>query len=355
MHANLVLLANLLALANPAMHANSGVGSCSCGCGCTPTRGCGVAETASADLAAPPTLSSVEWTPEEPELWRGRQYSRPAVDSHVLVLDTGLAPDAIGGKISGVHARSKEAWGPTKKKLPPPKPDTDNRDPHDANNDDWLDPVAGHGTFIAGIIARLAPGAEVAVGKVLENTGEGDDADIAFRINAVIQAGQRPDILVLSCSCYSENDNAPLGLASAVARIQALGTVVVAAAGNDGSCRVTWPAALPGVISVGALGPDGPAEFSNWGSWVKACAPGVDVVGSFYNGVDEHDDENPKSSDFQGWARWSGTSFAAPIVAAAIAREQSLYGISAVEAADRVVHDRRLYRIPGMGTVVNVH
>lgn len=88
---------------------------------------------------------------------------------------------------------------------------------------------------------------------------------------------------------------------------------------------------------------------------MKACAPGVDVVGSFYNGVDEHDDENPKSSDFQGWARWSGTSFAAPIVAAAIAREQSLYGISAVEAADRVVHDRRLYRIPGMGTVVNVH
>lgn len=44
-----------------------------------------------------------------------------------------------------------------------------------------------------------------------------------------------------------------------------------------------------------------------------------------------------------------------PIVAAAIAREQSLYGISAVEAADRAVHDRRLYRIPGMGTVVNVH
>ena len=62
------------------------------------------------------------------------------------------------------------------------------------------------------------------------------------------------------------------------------GIVVVASAGNDGVCRPAYPAAFDGVVSVAALGPDGPAPFSNWGSWVRACAPGVDVASTFYIG-----------------------------------------------------------------------
>ena len=83
--------------------------------------------------------------------------------------------------------------------------------------------------------------------------------------------------------------------------------------------------------------------------------PGVDVISNFFDDVDKHDDHNPATADYHGWARWSGTSFAAPIVAAAIAREVSLYGISAQAAADRVVHDKRLFRMPNLGTVVNMH
>ncbi|MDO9175613.1 MAG: S8 family serine peptidase, partial [Actinomycetota bacterium] len=139
------------------------------------------------------------------------------------------------------------------------------------------------------------------------------------------------------------------------ARIQAKGTLVVAAAGNEATCRVSWPSALPGVIAVGALGPDGPAPFTNYGSWVTACAPGVDIVSRFFDGVDVHDDGDPATADFRGWAKWSGTSFSAPIVAAAIAREASLYGISIVDAVQRVIFDPRLFRIPGLGTVVNLH
>ena len=55
------------------------------------------------------------------------------------------------------------------------------------------------------------------------------------------------------------------------------------------------------------------AEFSNTGDWVDACAPGVDVVSSFVRlrpGSGERD---------YGFARWSGTSFATPQVAAEIA------------------------------------
>lgn len=267
----------------------------------------------------------------------------------VVVLDTGLAPTSIGGAIPHVTKMTDEEWGPTK-----PGVDTDNIDLPDADGNKWLDVVAGHGTFIAGIIARLAPQAAVTVGKVLECTGEGNDADLAWRINRLADTGGT-DILSLSCSCYTDNDEAPIGLKQAIERIQQGGTLVVAAAGNEATCRVSWPSALPGVIAVGALGPDGPAPFTNFGDWVNACAPGVDIVSRFFDGIDEHDDGNPATADFRGWAKWSGTSFSAPIVAAAIAREAGQYGISVAAAADRVVYDKRLYRIPGLGTVVNIH
>jgi subtilisin family serine protease len=131
--------------------------------------------------------------------------------------------------------------------------------------------------------------------------------------------------------------------------------VVVASAGNDATSRPAYPAAQPGVIGVAAVGPAGPAPFTNYGSWVTACAPGVDVVSHFYTGIDEHDDHDPATSDFRGWAKWCGTSFAGPIVAGAIAREAGIYGISVAAAVERVVNDERLLRLPGLGTVVNVH
>ena len=296
-------------------------------------------------------------TGKHPELLRNPHWL-PGEPCSIVVLDTGLAPVSLGGGLPRVLAHTPQPWGPTKyDPAVPTAPHfdpTDNLDYPDMDHNDWLDPVAGHGTFIAGLLSRLAPHSDVTLGRVLENTGEGDDADIAYRVNQLVDEG-RPHILVLSCSCYTEGDVAPLALSQAIARIQHEGTVVVAAAGNDSTCRVAWPAALPGVIAVGALGPSGPAPFTNFGSWVTACAPGVDVISNFFDGVDKHDDKNPATADYRGWARWSGTSFAAPIVAAAIAREVSLYGISASAAAERVVHDKRLFRMPDLGTVVNLH
>ncbi len=137
--------------------------------------------------------------------------------------------------------------------------------------------------------------------------------------------------------------------------LQALGVVVVASAGNDAMSRPVFPAALPDVVGVGAFGPSGPASFTNFGPWVNACAPGIDLVGVFFSWSDQ-----PAHLQFRGWAIWSGTSFAGPIVAAAIARLTMSapllfnHAITAADAKQRLLDPPWLLRIPDLGTVVNL-
>ena len=57
------------------------------------------------------------------------------------------------------------------------------------------------------------------------------------------------------------------------------------------------------------------------------AAPAVDVVSTFFTHFDEDIDGFIRS--YRGWARWSGTSSAAPKVAAAIAQDMYLHGGSA--------------------------
>ena len=196
----------------------------------------------------------------------------------------------------------------------------------------------------------------MAVDRVLSTFGHGDDADIAAVIDAIPDA-DLPDIMNLSFSGYTEDDQPLLATTEALRRVVARGTVVVASAGNDLSCRPAWPAALPEVVSVGALGMAGPAWFTNFGPWVRACAPGVDVVSRFFvpkGGDPTTLPTDGDGDDFDGWASWSGTSFAAPAVVGALAARMTTTGCSAVEAVAAVVDDPHLLRIPGLGTVVNV-
>jgi subtilisin family serine protease len=51
-----------------------------------------------------------------------------------------------------------------------------------------------------------------------------------------------------------------------------------------------FPAALPSVVSVGALDQSGRADFSNFGGWVDCCAPGVDVVSTFFSSATDEVD-----------------------------------------------------------------
>jgi len=76
-----------------------------------------------------------------------------------------------------------------------------------------------------------------------------------------------------------------------------------------------------------------PADFTNHGAWVDVCAPGVMLRSSYVKGTWQASDG---ARVFERGARWSGTSFAAPLVAAEIARRQVLAGGSrtARQAAD---------------------
>jgi subtilisin family serine protease len=111
------------------------------------------------------------------------------------------------------------------------------------------------------------------------------------------------------------------------------GTTIVAAMGNErrwGS-PVSYPAAIPGVIAVGATNLDDTvAIFSNRGNHISLCAPGVAIWSTLptYPGQTEFDAASgPDGSWLPGtphrretnYDAWPGTSMASPHVAAAAA------------------------------------
>jgi subtilisin family serine protease len=85
--------------------------------------------------------------------------------------------------------------------------------------------------------------------------------------------------------------------------------VVVAAAGNAGGIDIAFPARYSDVLGVTAVDGTGrKPPFASAGSAVSLVAPGVSVLGAM-----------PMDLSASGTARWSGTSFAAPLVAGAAA------------------------------------
>ena len=227
----------------------------------------------------------------------------------------------------------------------------DDEDEPDDDGGGRLDIQAGHGTFISGVIRQQCPDARIHHRGVLTSYGDGDDASIVAAIErAKADSEHHFDIVVMAFGAYATAGDPPPA-ATAVERL--LGdSLVVASAGNDATSRPTYPAALPGVVAVGALDRAGRAAFSNFGPWVDAATPGVDVVSTFFDDVDDRDEQGELREQYRGWARWSGTSFAAPKVAGVIAQELYLHGGTAHEAWARI-RSRAGFRIPDLGVLVN--
>jgi len=198
----------------------------------------------------------------------------------------------------------------------------------------------GHGTFVAGVVRAMAPKAEVIVKGFLPNGGAVYESAIAAKLDSAMD--EMPDIISLSAGCTTRYNLNLMGFEVFYEnRLRFYkGTVLVAAAGNDGNRGPFWPATFPWTISVGALDQTGVrANFSNFGSWVDVYARGVDMVNAYPVGTYAYTEPPNVGLTFTsaGLASWSGTSFATPLVAGLIAARMSKTGESAQHAAEALL------------------
>ena len=204
---------------------------------------------------------------------------------HVVVIDTGLShhPD--------MHAEY-EAIDVTG--------EGDPRDRH------------GHGTFIAGQILTLAPGAQLTAVRIFDRHGRATRSGVIKALDTALQLA--PDFVNMSFGGPLKDPISRLYLD----RLHDRGTTLVAAAGNSGPDpdTIIYPARFPQVIAVGACDFDGRlASFSSRGAPGAApekpdlVAEGVGIVSW------ASPDGSMGSPERVGFCRASGTSFACPIVA----------------------------------------
>ena len=246
----------------------------------------------------------------------------------------------------------------------------------------------GHGTHVAGIMVALqnnstgvsgvSTGNVVAV-KALDAQGTGTNFDIAKAIKfcadrsdiSVINlslGGPAPSAAIESALLYATTPtteivpgNPPLpGCATTASCVYGKGKLVVAAAGNNNSQTVTYPAAysidtdFPNyrILSVGATGKlvSGDIDYacrantSNYGNWVTVAAPGLDIYSTtpwdkpFYQNYYQH---TSTRYDYQ-----SGTSMAAAFVSASAARRMGYKPLETNEQVGRAIVAPQLLGLP---------
>ncbi len=184
----------------------------------------------------------------------------------------------------------------------------------------------GVGAGPDGVIG-VAPKAEllsVSVWLGSENpSGKNIDDQIPAAVKWAVDNGAK----VINMSLGSTSTAWPQSWDDAFAYAEAKDVVIVAAAGNrkSGNEQVGAPATIPGVLAVGGLDRDGTAsvDSSSQGISIGVSAPAEDLAGGLPGG---------------GYAQWSGTSGAAPIVAGVAALIRSKYpDMSAAQVVNRII------------------
>jgi thermitase len=290
-----------------------------------------------------------------------------SVKVRVAVIDTGIAPDL-----------RRDGW------LDSITRTSDNKDHLDDVpdlGDGRLDYTSGHGTFTMGVVQQVAPGCEIVAYRFTRGDGLGTAKDVA---EAMIRAAEdaytaAPDdgtqirlIINASVGAPAVDGQPPIALRDAVQHISEKfpDVLIVASAGNTGTEQRMYPAGFakrwPGdwwgfdnVVAVGALKHDlEPAGFSNHGSWVTCSSIGVGVVSTFVPGrVPSEPRDDVPDEIFEPepgpWALWSGTSFSAPQISAAVARWcYENPGVTPKEALKQIFRNRPKKR--GYGRILKL-
>ena len=188
----------------------------------------------------------------------------------------------------------------------------------------------GHGTHVAGTVAGsgaasegrykgVAPGAQLLVGKVLDNRGNGDESSVIAGMEWA--AAQGADIVSMSLGADTEEAGDPISEA-VDALTDSSGALFVISAGNSGPGRgtVSTPGIAGKALTVGAFDKqDRLADFSSRGPTAggalkpEITAPGVGIVSARAAGTQM----GPVVATH--YTALSGTSMAAPHVSGAAA------------------------------------
>ncbi|MCD6591236.1 MAG: S8 family serine peptidase, partial [Candidatus Aenigmarchaeota archaeon] len=161
------------------------------------------------------------------------------------------------------------------------------------NDDDDPMDENGHGTYVSGIVTKIAPDTKIVAVKTFDSNGVGYESDIVAGIDYCIQHKDEYNISVILMAfgggeynetCFCDSNLVANESNFAVSR----GIFAVAASGNDGEAYLKSPACGSSVTSVGATDDfDGIANFTNINPLLDLLAPGVGIESTKLGGGSE--------------------------------------------------------------------
>lgn len=294
-----------------------------------------VLDTQSHVVSMCPASEPVPWYGPMPELGEPVGPGRP----RLAVVDTGYLPSIAKDSGFGRFGAVQQDF------------ETDD-EVYFADDPTAIRHYGGHGSAVTARLLAVS-GAESVLVRVRDCVvgGAVDELTIVEDLYRVVSDGA--DVVSLQAGLYARAGRAPLAFDAFYRMVlrHHPETVIVAAAGNNGSDAPFWPAAYPWTTAVGALtvGGDARPTWSNFGHWVDLYARGENVVVPFPNGSYEYGD-GTTARFTNGYTLWSGTSFAVPVVAGTIARRMVERGVDAPTARDVVLDEASIAELPGIGT-----
>lgn len=175
----------------------------------------------------------------------------------------------------------------------------------------------GHGTHVAGIVARATENYDVNILPVVVLNE--DEFGASYQIAEGIRwaADQGAHVINLSFGGPTKTKIEQ----EAIQYARDKGILVVTSAGNDGTdAHLTYPASERDILTIGAANEQQElASFSNYGNVIDVVAPGDNILSTIPESLDIYDEGQ------DGYAVDSGTSMSAPFVAGVLATLKAAY------------------------------